>query len=104
MGISFEAMATRLVAATLLLLAVVSAVEEHTTVSLDAATELSGRDGPQRNWIGRGKLEITQGVGSPEAGWIHVEPPVQLKWSAANECLHFRDSAKLDSFFCHDDP
>merc|ERR1712096_64005 len=41
---------------------------------------------------------------SASGTWSNVALPVQLRWGKDNECLHFRSEAKVDAFFCGDDP
>merc|ERR1712216_271455 len=45
------------------------------------------------------------GEGSGSAIWTNVNLPMQLLWAATkDECLQFKDVAKVDSFVCGDDP
>jgi hypothetical protein len=64
----------------------------------------------------------TGGNGGEELGegtiaWTHIAQPLQIKWDASNsylntqatgwgkdQCLQFRDEAKVDGFSCQDDP
>jgi len=63
--------------------------------------------------------ELGEGAGSSNAAtWVSVSMPVRLKWDGSDsylettdatgwgsdECLMFRDEAKVDNFFCDDDP
>merc|ERR1711959_835171 len=65
--------------------------------------DLSAGAAPPASWRGSGEFEMFTGFGSADAGWVHVEVPLQLKWSSS-ECFHLRSSPKVDPFFCHDDP
>jgi len=72
--------------------------------AMDTVQDLAGGNSPEPSWMANGEFEASTGFGSPDAGWVHVEPPVQLMWSADNGCLHLKSNPKVDSFFCHDDP
>jgi hypothetical protein len=62
---------------------------------------------------------VGEELGEPKGeSWSTLNLPLHLKWDGSNnylqttdatgwgsdECLHFRDAAKVDAFFCADDP